>query len=94
MCGTSEQDELLCDQLYEGTEDIFKVLWHVCLTYKGGTREALDQAVAEGGSVYKYLVRCLLSMNLEWTGRFHESLAVIPHRRVREESPLTATYIA
>ena len=58
MCGKSEQDALLCDQLYEGTEDIFKVLWTVCLTYRGGTREVLDKAKAEGGSIYKYLVRC------------------------------------
>jgi glutathione S-transferase len=56
MCGQSEHDELQCDQLYEGTEDIFNVLWNVCLTYRGGTREALDKAIAAGGSVYKYLV--------------------------------------
>ena len=59
MRGTSEQDELLCDQLYEGTEDIFNALWNVCIRYRGGTREALDKAVAEGGGVYKYLVRLL-----------------------------------
>ncbi len=58
MCGKSDQDALLCDQLYEGTEDIFKVLWTVCIKYRGGTREALDEAKAEGGNIYKYLVRC------------------------------------
>ncbi len=57
MCGTSEQEELMCDQLYEGTEDIFNALWNVCITYRGGTRELLDKAVAKDGSVYKYLVR-------------------------------------
>ena len=57
MYGKSVQDELLCDQLYEGTEDIFNVLWNVCLACRGGTREVLDKAVGAGGSIYKYLVR-------------------------------------
>jgi glutathione S-transferase len=57
MCGNSEQEELICDQLYEGTEDIFNALWNVCIKYRGGRRELLDKAIAEDGSIYKYLVR-------------------------------------
>jgi glutathione S-transferase len=63
MCGKSEQDQLMCDQLYEGTEDIFNALWNVCIIYRGGTREALDKAVAEDGIIYKYLVR-LFSLSM------------------------------
>ena len=59
---TSVQDKFLCDQLYEGTDDIF----NVCLTYRryrGGTREALDKAVAEGEIIYNYLVRLVHLLN-------------------------------
>ena len=56
LCGKSESDEILCDQLFEGTEDIFDAFWSTCVKYRGGTREALDKTLAEGGNVHKFLV--------------------------------------
>jgi glutathione S-transferase len=61
LSGKSEADELLCDQLFEGTEDIYEALWPACTNYRGGSREAIAKTLAEGGNVHKYLVshRCV-----------------------------------
>ena len=56
LCGKSESDELLCDQVFEGTEDIYEALWSACVKYRGGTPELLQKTLAEGGNVKKYLV--------------------------------------
>ena len=57
LCGKSESDELLCDQFFEGTEDIFEALWSACVKYRGGTPERIEKTLAEGGNVHKYLVK-------------------------------------
>jgi glutathione S-transferase len=56
LSGKTEDEAILCDQLFEGTEDIYEALWPVCAKYRGGSQAALDKALAEGGSVHKYLV--------------------------------------
>ncbi|EKX41281.1 hypothetical protein GUITHDRAFT_112743 [Guillardia theta CCMP2712] len=57
LCGSTEDDKLLCDQLYEGAEDVFQALWPACTKYRGGSPEALEKVLAEGGNVHKYLTR-------------------------------------
>jgi len=57
LCGSGEDEALLCDQLFEGTEDIYESLWPACAKYRGGNQEQLDKVLAPGGNVHKYLVK-------------------------------------
>jgi len=58
LCGNgTEDDVLLCDQLFEGTEDIYEALWPACAKYRGGNSEQLEKVLAPGGNVHKYLVK-------------------------------------
>lgn len=58
LCGSGSEDEvLLCDQLFEGTEDIYDALWSACAKYKGGSQEQLDKVLSPDGNVHKYLVK-------------------------------------
>jgi len=56
LAGKSEDEEVLCDQFHEGTEDLYNAIWPCCTKYNNGSRERLEKGLAEGGSIFKYLV--------------------------------------